>query len=394
MSAENGGHAIVLDDNRGDYPSASSMERILLCPGSHRASLKARRDGTERRLDADDEMAARGERIHAVVTGMTSEDALSDDTETAMVKWIREREQEALDAANINPTESEILREVRIWIRAEDFAPIASARVDTVYIAPCRTKALIADYKTGYLAATPAEQNWQLRTQAVALVQEYPSLQEVFCVLIEGGIRQVSAVRYQPSDLLLARELIVSACRLAMQEGNIRIPGVKQCRYCPAASTCTESQGFFATIGSTDIQTISEPERMAAMLDVCLVAEARIDAIRKRAKEMIESGCRITNGDIEWVLSPGTQRRKITDVPEACSRLARQGVTYDQFLSCCSVRITDLEAVYRRTTGLKGPRVKDALQEALVGVIEVTTAAPSLSKITCKPELQEQSNES
>ena len=65
-----------MSDERNGLPSASSMERYQLCPGSYMA---------ERGLpEATSEDAEAGNRIHAVLAGETVTPPLTDDEERTM----------------------------------------------------------------------------------------------------------------------------------------------------------------------------------------------------------------------------------------------------------------------------------------------------------------------
>ena len=93
-----------MSDERGEWPSASSMEQIALCPGS----FMAQRDLD----DVSGPEAERGTRIHAWLEG---EDIQLTDEELDCAKNL-EAKRDDLVARVFPKGKTNVIKEVRLWL--------------------------------------------------------------------------------------------------------------------------------------------------------------------------------------------------------------------------------------------------------------------------------------
>lgn len=236
-------------DERGNLASASKMERIYHCAGSPLTDPpKPEADDHD---DAENDARDAGTRIH---------DALRDDDftkldadEAAIAQKLKEMGVEELHKwvwhldPNAGPPEKRALpsptKEHRVWIRRRDtLKPVSSAQLDAYYIVG--NSALVIDTKTGFLRTTHATDNIQLRTQALALWQEFPHLTNIRVAINQFRFRPYRThADYNLQDLKLAEEELMFRLFLAEQPDAPRVPGA-WCIYCPAKADCVEAQTF------------------------------------------------------------------------------------------------------------------------------------------------------
>ena len=202
---------------RGDSPSASSMEQIALCPGSHVA---------QRGLsDSVSKAAHRGTMIHLLL------ELNQQDFECA-VELAAKRD----DLINqIFPTGRKMtMKEERLWLR-KDF----SGQAD--HIVTSGDTGCIMDYKTGTFPVTPAGENLQLMALAVLLKANKPKLKTIYAAILQPTY-EPELVCYDQDALADAREHIESLLEKANAEDAPRVGGDKQCHFCKAKEDCDERE--------------------------------------------------------------------------------------------------------------------------------------------------------
>lgn len=219
----------TLTDERQGLPSASGMERLLNCQGSWQA---------EQGCDAEpgSSVTADGTAIaEALESGDTSD---LDETQKPIAERLQAMRTEAGHAwmAKFGISEVREYREERLWIRGDGYKNIASAQVDYALISGDGAYALIIDEKTGYLPVTESDLNIQLRTQAVALVSEYPHIQHVRVAIAHKRHKEkFDATDYNSTDLTYAANQI----RQGIWAANLPTPprsAGSWCRYCKGNS--------------------------------------------------------------------------------------------------------------------------------------------------------------
>ena len=201
---------------RGDSPSASGMEQIALCPGSHVA---------QRGLpDSMSKPAHRGIMIHLLL------ELNKNDFECAVE--LAAKRDELIE--QIFPTGRKMtMKEQRLWLGSS-----LSGQGD--HIVTSGSKGLIMDYKTGTWPVTSAGENLQLMTLAVLLKANKPKLKTIYAAILQPTY-EPELVCYDEDSLADAKEHIESLLEKANAEDAPCIGGDKQCHWCKAKEGCDEA---------------------------------------------------------------------------------------------------------------------------------------------------------
>jgi hypothetical protein len=116
------------------------------------------------------------------------------------------------------------------------------------------------------------------------------------------------------------------------------------------------------------------PEQIAEFLAVAPLAEAVIEAVRGKARRMIEAGQTVPG----WKLKPGATREAITNPELAFSRFMDAGGTQAQFVQAITVAKTKFKDAVKTATGRKGRDLDGFVEIMLEGCTEAKVAAPTL----------------
>lgn len=363
----------VLNAARKGLPSASGMERMILCPGSWHL---------ERTIDYEDSpsrSALDGTMLHEVLAGLRTDDSLSD-RHLWVVRRCRaivEELETALGFSDTDPQRRTIVEE-RFWYYDEGYGDLYSGQMDFAVVNGNR--GLIVDYKTGSGPVTPTAENYQMRASAVLLAHNF-DLDEVHVAIVQPlAVNDTSVVRYGRGELRRAEVDILVGMRLASAENPARVPGDKQCRYCRAKGLCPEvreqvmelvplaAAGNGATMTKRGHLTLAPQtgEELARILPKLDVAEKVIREIRRIAKEILEHDPSAIEG---YRLREGAERRSIRDALLAYQRMS-QLLTPEQFASCCNVQVARLEEIVRELRDETAARAREIVDETLGDAIE------------------------
>lgn len=358
-------------DRRG-HPSASGMERLILCSGSWRLEKTVEIEESPSRSALD------GSMLHEVLAGLRPDTGLSE-RHQFVVRRCHEIVIELEESLNF-PRDADgrrVIVEERFWYYDENRSEQYSGQMD--YATVIGSRGLIVDYKTGTGPVTPTAANWQMRASAVLLAHNF-DLDEVFVAIVQPLAENDTAyVRYGREDLRRAEVDILVAVRLANAAEAARTPGDRQCRYCRAKALCPEVRGEVLSLvppsiaagGSVPrkaqvaLPTLSG-EEISELLPRLELAEKVIREIRRQAKDMLERDPTAIEG---YRLREGVERRNIRDTEEAFRRL-RDVLTPEQFAACCNVQLGRLEEMYRAVTGESVARSKEILDELLGEVVD------------------------
>ena len=362
-----------MTDERAGLPSASSMDRVVNCPGSVAAEAAAPPSESTA-------VSAFGDRIHEALeiqdaTGLElteQEVALRlDDLETmAVQEWV---------TANAIQERPKPVREERNWVRDLMLQPIASAKIDVGYVGA--ETALVLDFKSGFLMPTPSHRNWQLRTQAVAVWREHPYLQEIWVGIAGNRLSdRLDLTRYNATELQFSFYEIRHALWRAAQPGATRVAG-DWCKYCRARATCSEA-AYYAVW----IQIIGENKDLTAvqMKEVwqrSRVVDSIVEAIKTRLKELGTGPLNL----IGLNLKPGASVRK-ADIDKTYAILIEAGLITDaEFRSCCQLGIGKVQEIAVPRLRAKNPEINTkalAIQE-LDRILD-----PAITRSRNKPSLE------
>ena len=357
-----------MSDERQGKPSASSMERYALCPGSFQA---------ERGLpDVKTEDSASGDRIHAALAGQRVDPPLTDDEERTFFAC-QSQANTLLDA--IVPHRDEMHLERRYWWGAQ-----WSGKPDVVAIDTLQAHALVLDYKTGRGEVASAEGNMQLRALAVLVAVEH-QLHKVTVAIVQPLAGESSACVYTLEDLSRADQEVLAILTAINKPDAPRRPSAKACQYCKAKATCPEAREASVALPLANVPEGTTAPAIAATLTGETLGEFLkraefatkvIDACRDEAKRRLESGETVPG----WKLKPGSVRETITDPTKVFTRFAELGGTQDKFLPCVSVTKGKLKDAVKAITGAKGKALDQQLDAMLEGCTESKPTSPSLTR--------------
>jgi hypothetical protein len=229
------------DDERLGLPSASGLERLMLCPGSKRMER-----GMPESTNPD---AERGTRIHAWLAGETID---LDSEEEIDAFACRDQAAPLIEGART------IIREERIYLR-DGLRPIFSGQADVIALFDADTRAVVLDYKTGRGSVSDADTNAQLAALAVLVRCEFPTVETASVAIIQPVLRAKPIVATYDTAGMDAAERTLRAALAEASKENARLnPGESQCKYCKGKTVCPALSG----------QTIGESRDVALHLDI------------------------------------------------------------------------------------------------------------------------------
>ena len=370
-------------DEREGLPSASAMYRVVSCPGSL-ALIEACKPP-----ELTTSVAQQGTEIHAALE--TGETYALDEESQEIVDKLKQTGQELLDnwsAGKFHVSFRE--SEHRLWIRDKSLNPIASAKLDVSYQALPENKSLIIDFKTGFLPVTPAEKNWQLRTQAVAVHQEYGATHiRVAVACARLGKPHVDFVDYTLEDLKNAERDLLFQLWKAKQPDAPRHAG-DWCKYCPAKAYCCEAAAWSAVEVVSPTQTVTTKEQIGLAVELMTpehlvhvwrkrnIVEGVLDAIKARLKSLPEEEL----SSLGLRLKEGKKMREIVDLPSALENVRTNLDIYGaNMLGCMKLSIPILTQTYQQQNQLTRKEAEDKLTETLKPYINESRGEPTLEEI-------------
>jgi hypothetical protein len=323
-----------MTDERKGLPSASETERLELCPASF---LRAKNQP-----DTSSEIAQTGTRIHEAVEtgnrdGLTpSEERLADDC-ARLADVIH-------DECGFDPDDeaTETIKEVRLWLYASGVDRIMSGKPDLVVINGDR--ALVIDYKTGYLETLEASQNLQLRTLAVMVAVNH-EVDEVNVAIVQPNIEPgYSVARYTKPDIDRARRQLIKILNDANDANAVANPGEKQCRYCKAKPVCKEAQEASFSVIEADTTTL-DVVRLPELLEKCDLADRVIKSIRDAALNIVKDGGTVAG----WEMPEAGQSRSFVSTHAVFNALG-DVIPREAFANACDVKLNKLETAWLEAT--------------------------------------------
>jgi hypothetical protein len=359
-----------MSDERHGLPSASSAHRYTVCLGSFLLEQSIQEP------DVSGADAQIGNRIHAHLAGETVE-LNEDEKRLAMSSRIQETDL----AKAVFPFQHGLhfVREKRLWGYDNWFAKSWSGKPDVV-IHDGSKRALVIDYKTGRGDVTHATGNLQLRALAVLANEHFGPFDEITVAIIQPLAGEPTTCTYTVAEIEKATNETHELMGQVRVPNQPRKPSTEACKYCKAKEICPEAQGIVerlpALVPRDGVEIVMSPEQIAEFLAKAPLAEAVIEAVRGKARRMIEAGQTVPG----WRLKPGAARETITNPELAFARFMDSGGTQAQFVGAITVAKTKFTAAVKAATGKKGKDLDGFVEIMLEGCTETKSGAPSLVK--------------
>ena len=349
------------DPRRGRI-SGSRLDRLALCPGSNFAEMD--------KPDQSNALSTSGVDIH---DGLHRDDfsKLNDD-ERKIAERARDLREDLVERWMDGDGVYETFSEERLWGLDEKI----SGQVD--FGIQKGSRAIIIDYKTGYLDTIEAEQNMQLKCYAVLVKEKFPHLEEITVTIVQPRVwPEVSQAFFDQKALQIARQEIAAIIVKSSDPKAERHPGPIQCKYCKAKADCPEAIAL--TTDLIKYENLELPsEKLPELLDACGAAKKIIAAIEARAKSILELDSGAVAG---WTLKAGATMTKVASPQKLFSRLnERHAVLPHEFVDVCDVGKGKLKALLKTASGLKGKALDEELKSLLDGITKETEKAPSLAR--------------
>ncbi len=236
----------------------------------------------------------------------------------------------------------QIIKEIRLWY-TRNGSILFSGKPD--YIAIDGSRALVIDYKTGYLETISADKNLQLRSIAVLVKKNFPDVKEINVSIIQPNLEPgYTIAKYKDVDLDVAEKQIIKIIDAAMVEDADANPGEKQCRYCKAKPVCKEAQAESFEIIKADTATL-DVSQLPDLLDRCDLADRVIKSIREAALEAVQQG-EIVRG---WELPKATSTRSFQSTA-AVFHAVSDVIDRDVFANACDIKLGALQKAWLEST--------------------------------------------
>lgn len=346
-----------MNDERLGLPSASKRERWSACPGSF---------GLEKLMPetASGEAAEKGNRIHeALALGNFSELVL-EEAEVAERLAILEKVAVAewLNAINCTAVQ-DVVREKRMSFSVSE-EKLLTGKPDVVYYS--KNSILVLDYKTGSVLVDSVG-NPQLRALAVmasnrsAVVGE--ATQSAFTAVLQDG-QAVVLEQLSESGISMEAEKLLNELHRLQSQTEVRVVG-SHCQYCRASGVCPEAQGATRALAQVGPKHVYDVAGMPKLLESCIIAEAVVEAVKKRARELLGEGVPIAG----WKLQT-QNRRYLSDAPEALNRLA-EVVGMTKAISVADISISGAEELIMANEQCNKKKASERIGSLLQDLIEL-----------------------
>jgi hypothetical protein len=364
--------AVIDNDERAGYPSASEYGRLVKCRASHLMTKRAKALGqvAHERSDAAD----LGTKKH--LANVEGPDILSpkerQDWETCQHKRAAFLTQWTADCA----LPVEVVREERLWLR-KGLRPLLSGKPDEVVRQGSRVAVL--DQKYGNHRVSDPRENAQLGLYALLVVLGDGSITEVTCLIL-SPFYDFEPVTYSRAELMQLHQSVLVVVASLADPGD-PVPG-DHCHFCPARLICAAAKDQAAQAMLAKVVELPLGEQAAELLDNIKRAQALFKEVEAYYKRVLEE----TPGAIPgWALEPGYTRREIADTAALHQHVAGLFST-EEFLSTCSVSVPQLEKLWAKKNAVPITRAREPFKKFLGALLTEKRSAPSLSRVNNRLE--------
>lgn len=363
-----------MSDPRQGKSSASGVEGIWLCPGKANAEA-----GLPELPSPAEDVKDSGIAIHAALAGdILALKGLSSDDMAVYEEMSRKADELAVK----HGFDPELFHaEQRLWYGTE-----FSGQADRLYKQSVR--ALLIDFKAGFIPTTDSASNPQLAALAVLAIRNYNVARVTVAIIPRfGAVKEVA--EYDLDSAQAALTMIRNIIAKSQEPDAPRIPGPRQCLYCRFKRQCPEYAEYVhavATIPKVSLPTLpadklaSAIERITAVLDL-------VEALKAEGKR------RLRENDPEFSkfyrLTEGRKLSEITDIVTVFKRMEALGIKDGEFTAQCTIQKgavdknnngVGLKYLIRKATGLRGEALNEKLKEVLSGCTTETRSDGSLKR--------------
>lgn len=280
-------------DPRFGKSSASRLHIIVNCPGQKQLWDSIKGEGGEYEPPPD---ANFGNAVHAAWAGNLSEMSLSERQQ--VVKKKADQIKARLISEVFGDDWVTTFVETRFKLYDKTRQPIHSAQID--WVGYHNGTWLCLDLKSLYGDQEPADQNWQLLSQAVCIGDDdevrnqngEAPVNEIICGIVQPLITlKPELVKYDARSLARAKVLILRKLDEADTPGAPLIPG-RHCKFCPCSSRCPVQVADLMAVekrGTLNVNTMT-PEMVANILPHIPSLMKRIEEFRDHAKRLAGDG--------------------------------------------------------------------------------------------------------
>lgn len=350
---------MITETQRGTWTSASNAQADSLCPGRHLAQQGIQEDQT------DD--ASFGTEVHAALAAQDGskltpeQEGIYESCLEIERKVLKQVFGEAVEKATPKP-----LREQRFWIQWEDGLR-HSGQVDAAY--RHGVKALIIEYKSlpGQVPSSP--RNMQLRDQVCLVDFNTPLLKEILAVVIQPMVtHSPEPTVYSKEDITRSRDEMYLRVRASNAPGSRRVAGELQCKFCLAKHDCQPYQTHISSLVPVvpDLFTVPvaiwSPEQRQKFCDSFDMAQKWLDSTWEAMERGLLKDPQFVPG---WKLEDRAGRSKITNLQSVFDRFSKESGSLELFMSAATIAKTDLLALTRTATKLKGKALDAKLKEII-----------------------------
>jgi hypothetical protein len=241
--------------------------------------------------------------------------------------------------------------------------------------------ALVQDYKTSHVPPEPAETSSQLKVLAVLVALNLPTVKEVVAQIISPYFG-VTEARYDMGALSQAYAGILDTLTAIQDERAGLVPGVVQCRYCPAILICQPARDLIKPLVSLQVSELpSQGERAARLLDEVELLLVHLEEIKAYYKGRMAQDPNLKIPG--YGLVPGASVREIRDWPKAREILRRY--VPDPELEGIPT-LTQIQQALKKALKLPSPKAAmEKLNELLGDLIGLKQNAPSFKRVSGEP---------
>ena len=370
-----------MNNDRGNWTSASGAPADALCPGRHLAQFGLH---SERSEDSQ-----HGDVIHKALCDGTDAGLSFEQRETlAACKAIEQKVVSQFFGLEIPSWKA---RERRFWVTftvGETIELRHSGQVDLAQ--RDGLGALIIDYKSLAGSIPESPKNLQLRDLAV-LVRENLLVDHIgVCVVQPFVTHSPEICLYDRQSLMLAKEQMRERVIASNNPNSKRTPGELQCKFCLAAArgTCVEYQQWAGQIAPPAIMAALDvpiaqwsPETRGRAMDAVKQGYKLLETIEAAVREGLATDPTFCPG---WELAPGRNIETIEEPELVFQRFIALGGKAEDFMSCVTVRKGQLRATLSNTLStaipITGKALSEIFSDLLRGCTDTSITQPILKR--------------